>query len=204
MKTTALYIAILLLGLWSCNQKMTTNNSTIQTIVLGGGCYWCVEAVYQRLNGVVDVTSGFSGGNLPDPSYEDVCKGNTGHVEVVKVRYDENKISLTQLLKVFFTIHDPTTLNRQGADVGPQYRSVIFFDNFNQAEVAKNIIDTLNKSAVYENPIVTTVEPFKNFYKAPLAHFNYYNQNKNKPYCRVVIQPKVEKFEKIFSELLKK
>ena len=203
MKASIILLLFFFLGLSSCNQKISTKKSAIQTIVLGGGCYWCVEAVYQRLEGVVEVIPGFAGGDLPNPTYEDVSLGNTGHVEVVKISYDENKINLMRLLKVFFTVHDPTTLNRQGADVGIQYRSVIFFENPNQSKIANNIIDTLNKSKAFDRPIVTTVEPLKIFYKAPVEHFNYYNQNKNKPYCRIVIQPKIEKLERLFSELLK-
>ncbi len=174
------------------------------TITLGGGCYWCVEAVYERLNGVISVESGFSGGQAISPSYRQVCMGNTGHAEVVQIVYDNKKTNLDEILKVFFTVHDPTTLNSQGADEGEQYRSVIFYRNKSQYNTAKSIIDALNKNKVYPNPVVTAVESFKAFYKAEEEHQNYYDQNKSKPYCKMVIQPKIEKFEKLFKDRIRK
>ncbi|HKK43502.1 MAG TPA: peptide-methionine (S)-S-oxide reductase MsrA [Bacteroidales bacterium] len=174
------------------------------TITLGGGCFWCVEAVYERLAGVVSAVSGFSGGNVKNPSYEEVCTGLTGHAEVVQIAFDTAKVSLDEILKVFFTVHDPTTLNRQGNDVGTQYRSVIFYRNNHQKEVATSIINALNKEKVYDSPVVTQVEPFTKFYKAEDYHQEYYDNNKNQPYCRLVIQPKLEKFEKVFKDRLKK
>ncbi|WP_442902367.1 bifunctional methionine sulfoxide reductase B/A protein [Flavobacterium sp.] len=173
------------------------------TIVLGGGCYWCVEAVYEQLDGVEKVVSGFSGGTVINPSYEEVCTGTTGAAEVVEITYDKSKTNLDEIFKVFFTVHDPTTLNRQGADVGTQYRSVIFYKNEEQKKAAQSIIAELNKE-VYNNKIVTTLEPFKAFYKAKDYHQNYYQNNKEQPYCQLVIQPKLEKFEKVFKNRLKK
>jgi peptide methionine sulfoxide reductase msrA/msrB len=173
------------------------------TIVLGGGCYWCVEAVYEQLDGVEKVVSGFSGGKVENPSYEEVCTGTTGAAEVVEITYDKSKTNLDEIFKVFFTVHDPTTLNRQGADVGTQYRSVIFYKNEEQKKAAQSIIGELNKE-VYNNKIVTTLEPFKAFYKAKDYHQNYYQNNQEQPYCQMVIQPKLEKFEKVFKNRLKK
>ena len=181
-----------------------TNNVNIETLVLGGGCYWCVEAVYENLQGVEKVVSGFAGGKVENPSYEEVCTGRTGAAEVVQITYDKTKTNLDEIFKVFFTVHDPTTLNRQGADVGTQYRSVIFYKNEEQKKAAESIIAELNNAKVYSGKIVTTLEPFKAFYKAEDYHQNYYQNNKNQPYCEMVIQPKIEKFEKIFKDRLKK
>lgn len=178
--------------------------STIDTITLGGGCYWCVEAIYQQLNGVIKVESGFSGGYVANPSYEEVCTGTTGHAEVVQITYDNKKTSLEEILKVFFSVHDPTTLNRQGEDVGTQYRSVIFYRNQQQEQLAKEIIKTLEREHIYKSPIVTKEVAFDRFYKAADDHQNYYSQNKQQPYCKLVIQPKLEKFEKLFADRLKK
>jgi peptide-methionine (S)-S-oxide reductase len=183
-------------------KKAATNN--IETITIGGGCYWCVEAVYENLIGVKSVVSGFAGGRTSNPSYEEVSSGNTGHAEVVQITYDKSVTSLDEIFKVFFTVHDPTTLNRQGADVGTQYRSVILYKNEAQKAAAKSIIATLNKAKVYDSPIVTTVEPLTQFYKAEAYHQNYYENNKNQSYCKLVIQPKIEKFEKVFKSRLKK
>ncbi|OXG08820.1 peptide-methionine (S)-S-oxide reductase [Flavobacterium araucananum] len=182
----------------------TKSASNLETITLGGGCYWCVEAVYENLDGVKSVVSGFSGGKVANPTYEEVCTGTTGHAEVVQITYDKNVTDLDEIFKVFFTVHDPTTLNRQGADVGTQYRSVIFYKNAEQKTAAESIIAELNKAKVYSSPIVTKVEPFKAFYKAEDYHQNYYANNKNQPYCKMVIQPKIEKFEKVFKDKLKK
>jgi peptide methionine sulfoxide reductase msrA/msrB len=182
----------------------STNNRNLETIVLGGGCYWCVEAVYENLQGVEKVVSGFAGGKVENPSYGEVCSGRTGAAEVVQITYDKTKTDLDEIFKVFFTVHDPTTLNRQGADVGTQYRSVIFYKNEEQKKAAESIIAELNNAKVYSSKIVTTLEPFKAFYKAEDYHQNYYQKNKNQPYCEMVIQPKIEKFEKIFKDRLKK
>ncbi|MBF7090590.1 peptide-methionine (S)-S-oxide reductase MsrA [Flavobacterium sp. ALJ2] len=201
MKNTIL-ISLLILSLNGFGQAKKQPN--YDTITLGGGCYWCVEAVYENLNGVKSVVSGFSGGKTANPSYEEVSTGKTGHAEVVQITYDKNITNLDEIFKVFFTLHDPTTLNRQGADVGSQYRSVIFYKNEEQKNAANIIINTLNKAKVYNNPIVTTVEPLTKFYKAEDYHQNYYDNNKNQPYCKMVIQPKIEKFEKVFKDKLKK
>ena len=174
-------------------QKNTTameNNR--DTITLGGGCYWCMEAVFQQLNGVVQVVSGFSGGQVENPTYKEVCTGLTGHAEVVQIEFDSSKITLLEILKVFFTMHDPTTLNRQGNDVGTQYRSVVFYRNETQKDKIQTLIKALNDANVYPSAIVTQVEPFTKFYKAEDYHQNYYNDNKEQGYCRFVIQPKLK------------
>ncbi len=176
----------------------------LETITLGGGCYWCVEAVYENLVGVQSVVSGFAGGKTANPTYEQVSSGNTGYAEVVQITYDKKITNLDEIFKVFFTVHDPTTLNRQGADVGTQYRSAIFFKNEEQKKAAQNIIAALTKAKAYSKPIVTTLEPFTKFYKAEAYHQNYYANNKSQPYCQMVIQPKMEKFEKVFKDRLKK
>ncbi|WP_078005921.1 peptide-methionine (S)-S-oxide reductase MsrA [Flavobacterium sp. KBS0721] len=198
-------IAIFALSLNGFAQNTKAKSaSNLETITLGGGCYWCVEAVYENLDGVKSVVSGFSGGKVANPTYEDVCTGTTGHAEVVQVTYDKTKTDINEIFQVFFTVHDPTTLNRQGADVGTQYRSVIFYKTEEQKKAAQSIIAELNKAKVYNSPIVTKVEPFKVFYKAEDYHQNYYANNKNQPYCKMVIQPKIEKFEKVFKDKLKK
>lgn len=198
---------IIFLALIACNitfaqKKVVATN--LETITLGGGCYWCVEAVYENLNGVTSVVSGFSGGTVVNPTYEQVSTGRTGAAEVVQITFDKTVTNLNEVFKVFFTVHDPTTLNRQGADEGTQYRSVIFYKNEAQRKAAQEIISELNKAKVYKNPIVTAVEPYKAFYKAEDYHQDYYANNKNKSYCQMVIQPKIEKFEKVFKDKLKK
>ena len=197
-------ILLICLFALSLNGISQNKKANLETITLGGGCYWCVEAVYENLNGVKSVVSGFSGGKVANPTYEEVCTGETGHAEVVQITFDKNVTDINEIFKVFFTVHDPTTLNRQGADVGTQYRSVIFYKNEEQKKAAQSIIADLNKAKVYNNPIVTKVEPFKAFYKAEDYHQNYYANNKNQPYCKMVIQPKIEKFEKVFKDKLKK
>ncbi|MDQ5929492.1 MAG: peptide-methionine (S)-S-oxide reductase [Bacteroidota bacterium] len=189
---------------FSLNGFSQKKESVLETITLGGGCYWCVEAVYENLDGVKSVVSGFAGGKAANPTYEEVCTGTTGHAEVVQITYDKNATNINEIFKVFFTVHDPTTLNRQGADVGTQYRSVIFYKNEEQKKAAQNIIAELNKAKVYDSPIITQIEPFTKFYKAENYHQNYYANNKNQPYCKMVIQPKIEKFEKVFKAKLKK
>jgi methionine-S-sulfoxide reductase len=184
------------------NQAM--DNANLETITLAGGCYWCIEAIYERLDGVVKVESGFSGGTMKNPSYRDVCTGETGHAEAVQITYDKTKTSLDEIFKVFFTVHDPTTLNRQGADEGTQYRSAIFYRNDEQKKAAESVIADLTKAKVYSDPIVTQVTPFTVFYKAEDYHQDYYNQHGSQPYCQIVIRPKVEKFEKVFKDRLKK
>lgn len=180
-------------------------NTKLDTITFGGGCFWCTEAIFQRLNGVVSVESGYSGGKIKNPSYKEVCSGMTGHAECTQIVYDTNKLPLAEILQVFFKTHDPTTLNRQGADEGTQYRSVIFYRNPEQKKIAEDIKSGLDKSGAFYAPIVTEISAFDVFYKAEDYHQNYYNLNKEKnSYCTYVIVPKVEKFEKYFADKLKK
>jgi peptide-methionine (S)-S-oxide reductase len=173
------------------------------TATFGTGCFWCTEAVFQELEGVLKVTSGYGGGHVANPSYEQVCEKNTGHAEVVQIIYDPTKISYDELLEVFWQTHDPTTLNRQGNDIGPQYRSVVFYHGEEQHKKAEKYKTELNKSGAFNNPIVTAVEPYKNFYSAEKYHQDYYNSNGSAPYCYYVIRPKLEKFEKVFKSKLR-
>jgi methionine-S-sulfoxide reductase len=180
---------------------MTNQPKQIETIVLGGGCFWCTEAIYMNVEGVIEVTPGYSGGEQANPSYNDVCSGETGHAEVVMIKFDPTIVDLELILDVFFMTHDPTTLNRQGADVGSQYRSVIFYSSDKQKETAIDKIDKIKKESIFKNSIVTEVVPFANFYQAEDYHINYYNRNKNQPYCRFIIEPKLEKFKMRFPKL---
>lgn len=170
---------------------------------LGNGCFWCTEAVFQRLAGVETVRSGYSGGDMANPDYNTVCSGVTGHAECLEILFDETKISFEEILEVFWQSHDPTTLNRQGNDVGSQYRSVVFYHNDQQKEIAENYMKQLTDARIYKDPIVTTFEPFTKFYPAEKYHQDYFNQNGNAPYCQFVVKPKVEKFRKMFKEKLK-
>ncbi len=183
---------------------ITDNHKMLDTATFGSGCFWCTEAIFQRLKGVEKVISGYSGGHVVNPSYEEVCTGSTGHAEVCQIIYDPAVISYDELLKVFWKTHDPTTLNRQGNDIGTQYRSVIFYHNEKQKDLAEKYKKELDKSGAYPKPIVTAIEPYKNFYKAEDYHQNYYSNNSNKPYCAFVIGPKLDKFEKVFKDVLKK
>jgi len=178
--------------------------SHTEIATLGGGCFWCLEAVYEQLNGVLSVESGYAGGHVSNPSYYDVCEGTTGHAEVVQITFDPSKVAFRELLEVFFVIHDPTTLNRQGADVGTQYRSVIFYHSPEQREIARQVIAELEGNKVWDDPIVTEVTPFEAFYKAEDYHQGYYRNNPLQGYCRVVIAPKVAKFRKLFVDKLKR
>jgi len=184
--------------------SMNMNGQNFETATFGMGCFWCTEAIFQELKGVVSVTPGYAGGHIKNPTYEQVCAGNTGHTEVAHIVYDPKQISFEELLEVFFQVHDPTTLNRQGEDVGYQYRSVIFYHNDTQKNSAEKIKKELNDHNVFGKPVVTAIEPFTNFYPAEDYHKNYFRKNTNKPYCQFVIKPKVEKFEKIFKDKLKK
>jgi peptide-methionine (S)-S-oxide reductase len=187
--------------------KTTNENSTGQTIdtaTFGAGCFWCVEAVFQRLEGVISIKSGYSGGTVKNPSYREVCSGTTGHAEVCQIIYDKTKVSFDELLEVFWKTHDPTTLNSQGNDFGTQYRSVIFYHDEEQRLKSEKYKKELNEAKVYPNPIVTQIVAFTSYYPAEDYHQNYYNQNGNEGYCKFVIQPKVEKFEKIFKDKMKK
>ncbi len=174
-----------------------------EVATLAGGCFWCLEAVFDQLRGVEQVETGYSGGNVPNPSYRQVCTGTTGHAEVVQIAFDPQVISFRELLKVFFTIHDPTTLNRQGADVGTQYRSAIFYHSPEQKAIAEQVIAELNAAGIWDAPIVTEVTPFTAFYPAEEYHQEYYQQNPSQPYCQVVIAPKVAKFRKEYLAQLK-
>jgi len=174
----------------------------MENIILGGGCFWCLEAVFQRLKGVESVQSGYAGGHVKNPAYREVCNGTTGHAEVIKIEYNPEEISLDTLLKIFFTTHDPTTLNRQGNDVGTQYRSVIYFKNEDEQKVIAKFIENVAKD-YWTNPIVTEVEIEPTFYPAEEYHDDYYNQNNSNPYCFVVINPKINKIKSEYADLLK-
>jgi len=204
-------------GFISCAQKKTNyeenkakpqeelikNTEHMDTATFGAGCFWCVEAQFQLFEGVISVQSGFSGGTVKNPAYKEVCMGTTGHAEVVQVVYDETKVSYEELLAAFWQTHDPTQLNRQGNDIGTQYRSVIFYHNEKQKELAEKYKKELNSSGAWDKPIVTEISPIKEFYKAEGYHQNYFNENGDQPYCQYVIQPKVEKFRKVFKDKLK-
>ncbi|MEJ2077104.1 MAG: peptide-methionine (S)-S-oxide reductase MsrA [Acidobacteriota bacterium] len=178
--------------------------SSNQVATLGGGCFWCLEAVFKELRGVIEVVSGYAGGSVKTPSYRDVCSGRTGHAEVVQITFDPGVISYRDLLRIFFSIHDPTTLNRQGADVGTQYRSVIFWHDEAQKQVAQETIRELSDEGVWRAPIVTQILPLEAFYRAEDYHQNYFDQNPNQPYCQVVVAPKLAKFRKLFAEKRKR
>jgi len=175
----------------------------LQKITLGGGCFWCLEAVFDDLQGVHDVVSGYAGGKVRNPSYREVCTGRTGHAEVVQLTFDAEEITLREILEVFFAIHDPTTLNRQGADVGTQYRSAIFYHDEAQRQVAEQVIAELDENGPWQDPIVTEVTALNAFYEAEDYHQEYYRYNGDQPYCRVVIDPKVAKFRQRFTSRLK-
>jgi peptide-methionine (S)-S-oxide reductase len=179
-------------------------NTNLQTATLAGGCFWCLEAVYDEIKGVHGVESGYAGGRIDNPTYREVCNGDTGHAEVVQVHFDPNVVSYRDLLNVFFAIHDPTTLNRQGADVGTQYRSAIFYHDEEQKKTAEELIQELNAQKIWDKPIVTQVEKLDKFYMAEDYHQEYFVNNKYQPYCMAVVAPKVSKFRKHFLELLKK
>lgn len=176
----------------------------MDTATFGAGCFWCVEAVFQELNGVSKVESGYAGGFVKNPSYKEVCTGKTGHAEVAQIIYDPSVISYDELLEVFWKTHDPTQLNRQGNDIGTQYRSSVFYHNAEQKEKAEYYKEKLNASGAWDDPIVTTIEELTDFYVAEDYHQNYFNNNSNQPYCAIIIQPKVEKFRKAFADKLSK
>ena len=226
-----LFISVIsLAGLSSCaqkdnstknkNNKMSTSTSlsknngstpasstpltATDTATFGTGCFWCTEAIFQQLEGVEKVTSGYSGGTVPNPTYEQVCSKTTGHAECLNIMYDPKKISFDELLEVFWQTHDPTTLNRQGGDVGTKYRSVVFYHNEEQRAKTAKYKSELDKSGAFAKPIVTTLEQFTVFYPAEEEHQNYYRNNTSQGYCQFVIRPKVEKFEKVFKNKLKK
>lgn len=184
------------------NQSGNPENGN-DTIVLGGGCFWCVEAQYQLLDGVVSVRSGYAGGKIPHPTYKEVCTGMTGHAEVIEVVYDRSKLSTDEVLAAFWQAHDPTQLNRQGNDVGTQYRSVIYYTSEAQKKLAEDYKKRLNDEKVFDKPVVTEIAPLTVFYPAENYHQNYYNDNTNQGYCQFVIAPKVEKFKKVFKDKMK-
>ncbi len=216
MLKSLLLPVISLMALQSCAQKdnttktkketktMTSTKTNLDTATFGTGCFWCTEAVFQQLEGVQKVTSGYSGGHVVNPTYEEVCSKTTGHAECLNIVYDSTKITFDELLEVFWQVHDPTTLNRQGADAGPQYRSVVFYHNEEQKARAEKYKTELDKSGAWDNPIVTTLEKMDVFYPAEAYHQNYYNNNSGEGYCQFVIRPKLEKFEKVFKNKLKK
>lgn len=213
------FISLMLLShvLFSCNANEKTNNQTTQqntldsiqpnnnmdTATFGAGCFWCVEAQFQLLDGVQSVSSGFSGGTVKNPAYREVCNGTTGHAEVCQIVFDPSKISYDELLAAFWQTHDPTQLNRQGNDVGTQYRSVIFYHNQTQKELAEKYKKELSLSGAWDKPIVTEISPAGPFYHADDYHKDYYKTNGEQPYCQFVIQPKVDKFKKVFKDKLK-
>jgi len=209
------YLAVsTLISLFGLNQKNNTtksqhmtdniNNVKMDTATFGTGCFWCTEAIFQQVEGVSKVTSGYSGGKVENPNYKEVCTGTTGYAECLNIVYDPSKITFDELLEIFWQVHDPTSLNRQGNDIGTQYRSVVFYHNETQKAKVEKYIGELNKSGAWDKPIVTTLEPFVKFYPAEDYHQNYYNENGSQGYCQFVIRPKVEKFQKVFKSKLKK
>lgn len=196
------YFALIILAL--IMNTFLEKEQGLEKATLGGGCFWCTEAVYKEMNGVVEVVPGYSGGHIKNPSYKEVCTGRTGHAEVVQITYNPEVVSFSEILEVFFKTHDPTTLNRQGNDVGTQYRSAVFYHNPEQKQTAEKVIELFQQDAVYDDPIVTEVTAFDVFYVAEDYHHNYFERNKNQPYCQFVVAPKVDKFKKIFKEKLKK
>jgi peptide-methionine (S)-S-oxide reductase len=211
-----LFLFSIVLFLVGCNKRETNaqsektnekevqmNESGLEKATFGSGCFWCTEAIFENLNGVTSVVSGYAGGHVDNPTYEEVCTGTTGHAEVTQITYDPSVISYDKLLEVFWKTHDPTTLNRQGNDVGPQYRSVIFYHNEEQKALAEKYKDELNKSGAWDNPIVTEITAYTNYYLAEKYHQNYYENNPNQGYCAFVIAPKLEKFKKVFKDKLK-
>jgi peptide-methionine (S)-S-oxide reductase len=214
MNNTILAALLITVVTMSCTAKTQTSklnasvmeriNEKVDTATFGTGCFWCTEAIFEELKGVLKVTSGYSNGHVENPTYKEVCDGETGHAECVQIVYEPEKISFDELLEVFFQVHDPTTLNRQGADVGTQYRSAIFFHNNEQKEKAEYYKAELNKSGAYKSPIVTEIAAAQQFYPAEDYHQEYYINNKNSnPYCAVVIRPKLDKFKKVFADKLK-
>lgn len=170
----------------------------MKTATFGGGCFWCVEAIFQKVEGVVSVVSGYSGGHIDKPTYKQVTNGNTGHAEVIQIFYDPKKVTFEELLEIFWKTHDPTTMNQQGNDIGPQYRSVIYYHDEEQKLLAEKYKKELDAAELFPRPIVTEIAPFTKFYQAEDYHQNYFNQNGSQPYCAYVIQPKVDKFKKVF------
>jgi peptide-methionine (S)-S-oxide reductase len=217
MKSISFVLGILMISNLSCAQSSNKKENKMENLpktviqvpeglevaTLGGGCFWCTEAIYQDLKGVEKVLSGYSGGNIVEPTYKQVTSGTSGHAEVIQFWYDPKLITFEEILEIFWATHDPTTLNRQGADVGPQYRSAVFYHSESQKEKAEFYKSKLDESGAFNKPIVTEITPFSNFYVAEDYHQNYFNDNGMQPYCQFVIRPKVEKFRKVFAEKLK-
>ncbi len=184
-------------------KHLDTRDPTLASATFGAGCFWCVEAVFEELEGVESVISGYTGGKTENPTYKEICTGLTGHAEVARIHYDPNKITFDELLEVFWQTHDPTTLNRQGADKGTQYRSAVFYHDEEQRQIAEKYKKALDESGAWKDPIVTEISPLTKFYKAENYHQNYYELNPNQSYCAYVIRPKLEKFRKVFKDKLK-
>jgi peptide-methionine (S)-S-oxide reductase len=201
---SGLIIVFLSVTLTLGQNKNNTNQNQVkmEKATFGAGCFWCVEAVFQELKGVKTVYSGYSGGKIDNPTYKEVCSGRTGHAEVIQITYDPSQITFAELLEVFWKTHDPTTLNRQGADEGTQYRSVIFYHTPEQKALAEKYKKELNESKAFENPVVTEISPFSKFFEAEDYHQNYFAQNGGQPYCQIVIKPKLDKFRKVFKDKL--
>ena len=196
-------ILILILTLiFSTDMNDPQNEKKYEEATFGAGCFWCTEAIYEQINGIVDVEAGFSGGDVKNPSYREVVSGKTGHAEVARIKYDPDVISYGELLEVFWHTHNPTTLNRQGADIGTQYRSAIFYHSEEQKRVAEKSLEKTDNSDLWDDPIVTEISPLENYYTAENYHQNYYENNPNAGYCQVVIAPKIKKFKQDFSHLL--
>lgn len=193
---------IILSGM-NTEKSMHMTQGEYKKATFAGGCFWCTEAIFDQVKGVKSVVSGYSGGHVKNPAYREVTSGRTGHAEAIQITYDPDEIRFVELLEIFFSTHDPTTLNRQGADVGTQYRSAVFYHSKAQREATEEIIAELDKENIYPNPIVTEVTEFSNFYEAEEYHQEYYANNPEQGYCRIVIQPKLEKFEKVFKDKLK-
>lgn len=184
-------------------RKIMNESNLFQVATFGSGCFWCTEAIFEKLNGVESVVSGYSGGSTVNPTYKEVTTGKTGHAEVTQIKFNPNIISFKELLEIFWKTHDPTTLNRQGSDIGTQYRSVIFYHSEDQQKLAEEYKRKLEEAKIFEDPIVTEITAFDKFYTAESYHQDYYEQNKSQPYCSFVITPKVEKFKKVFGDKLK-
>jgi len=184
-------------------KKMNNDKEQLALATFGSGCFWCTEAVFQRLQGVEKVVSGYSGGKIKNPTYREICSGLTGHAEVIQISYNPQEVSYRELLEVFWKTHDPTTLNRQGNDVGTQYRSVVFYHDDEQKQLAEHYKQELEKAGIFSNPIVTEISPITEFYEAEDYHQNYYNENSSQPYCSYIIAPKLDKLQKVFKEKLK-
>lgn len=203
MRVKTFIVVLFCISFVACGQTTNKMDQNKEIATLGAGCFWCVEAIFQSLKGVDEVVSGYSGGKVINPSYKEVCTGNTGHAEVVQITFDPKVVSFKELLEIFFQTHNPTTLNRQGGDVGTQYRSAIFYHSDEQKKVAEEVIKALNESKAFDDPIVTEITPYTNFFKAENYHQDYFNLNGEQPYCNMVIKPKVEKFQKVFKDKLK-